>query len=172
MANPWSEQTSLKSDRRLTLLEAAIKQHQYRKDSLLEILHTAQELYGYLDKNLLSHVSKLLHLPQSHVYGVATFYNLFKLRKPGTHVVTVCMGTACYVKSAENLVSAIEREFNIKRGETTSDGRLSLFVTRCIGTCAMAPNAIVDGEIVGKATAEAVLKKVKTVVEGELVEAR
>ena len=165
-------QVGLKSDRRLAMLEATIKQHQYRRDALLEILHTAQELYGYLDKDLLLHVSKLLHLPPSHVYGVATFYNLFKLRKPGTHVVTVCMGTACYVKGAENIVSAIEREFNIKPGETTSDGKLSLFVTRCIGACAMAPNAIVDGEIVGKATADAALEKVKTVLEGEMAEAR
>ncbi|MEM2940108.1 MAG: bidirectional hydrogenase complex protein HoxE [Thermoproteota archaeon] len=172
MPDSEASQAGLKSDRRLAMLEATIKQHQYRKDALLEILHTAQELYGYLDKDLLLHVSKLLHLPPSHVYGVATFYNLFKLRKPGAHVVTVCMGTACYVKGAENLVSAVEREFNIKRGETTSDGRLSLFVTRCIGACAMAPNAIVDGEIVGKATAEAVLKRVKTVMEGEMAEAR
>lgn len=172
MPDSRASQAGLKSDRRLMMLEATIKQHQYRKDALLEILHTAQELYGYLDKDLLLDISKLLHLPPSHVYGVATFYNLFKLRKPGTHVVTVCMGTACYVKGAENLVSAVEREFNIKRGETTGDGRLSLFVTRCIGACAMAPNAIVDGEIIGKATAETVLKRVKTVMEGEMVEAR
>lgn len=166
------QETGLKSDRRLLMLEAAIKQHQYSKDALLEILHTAQELYGYLDKDLLLHVSKLLRLPPSHVYGVATFYNIFKLKKPGTHVVTVCMGTACYVKGAEDIVSAVEREFNVKRGGTTSDGRLSLFVTRCIGACAMAPNAIVDGETVGKATVENVLKRVRAVLEAEMVEAR
>ncbi len=154
------------------MLEATIKQHQYSKDALLEILHTAQELYGYLDRDLLLHVSRQLRLPPSQVYGVATFYNLFKLKKPGTHVVTVCMGTACYVKGAEDIVSAVEREFNVIRGGTTGDGRLSLFVTRCIGACAMAPNAIVDGETVGKATVENVLKRVKAVLEAEMVEAR
>ncbi|MEM2929267.1 MAG: NAD(P)H-dependent oxidoreductase subunit E [Thermoproteota archaeon] len=172
MPDSGIQKTGLKSDRRLLMLEAAVKQHQYSKDALLEILHTAQELYGYLDKDLLLHISKLLRLPPSHVYGVATFYNLFKLRKPGTHIVTVCMGTACYVKGVENIVSTIEREFNLKRGGTTSDGRLSLFVTRCIGACAMAPNAIVDGEVIGKATAEDVLKRVKAVMEAEMVEAR
>jgi bidirectional [NiFe] hydrogenase diaphorase subunit len=172
MPNSGGQQTGVKSDRRLQMLEAAIKQHQYSKDALLEILHTAQELYGYLDKDLLQHISRQLRLPPSHVYGVATFYNLFKLKKPGMHVVTVCMGTACYVKGAENIVSTIEREFNLKRGGTTSDGRLSLFVTRCIGACAMAPNAIVDGEVVGKATPEDVLRKVKSAMGAEMVEAR
>jgi len=172
MPDAGAQQAGLKADRRLMLLEAAIKKHQYRKDALLEILHTAQELYGYLDRDLLAYVSKLLRLPPSHVYGVATFYNLFKLKKPGTHVVTVCMGTACYVKGAEEIVSAIEREFNIKRGETTKDGRLSLFVTRCIGACAMAPNAIVDGETIGKASPDEVLKKIRAVLGAEMVEAR
>ncbi|MGQ9479645.1 MAG: NAD(P)H-dependent oxidoreductase subunit E [Thermoproteota archaeon] len=154
------------------MLEAAVKQHEYRRDALLEILHTAQELYGYLDRDILLHVSRLLHLPPSHVYGVATFYNIFKLKKPGTHIVTVCMGTACYVKGAEEIVSAIEREFNVKRGGTTGDERLSLFITRCIGACAMAPNAIVDGEAMGKATVEEVLRRVRGILENEKVEAR
>lgn len=172
MPDSRASQAGLKSDRRLTMLEATIKQHQYKKDALLEILQTAQELYGYLDKDLLLHISKLLRLPPSRVYGVATFYNLFKLKKPGAHIVTVCMGTACYVKGSEDIVSALEKEFNLKRGGTTSDGRLSLFVVRCIGACAMAPNAIVDGEVVGKATVETVLNRVKKVLEGEMVEAR
>lgn len=172
MPDTGVQKTGLKTDRRLTLLEAAIKKHRHSKDALLEILHTAQELYGYLDRDLLTHISKLLRLPPSHVYGVATFYNLFKLKKPGTHVVTVCMGTACYVKGVEDIVSAVEKEFNIKRGGTTEDGRLSLFVTRCIGACAMAPNAIVDGEIIGKATPEEVLKRIRAVLEAEKIEAR
>ncbi|MBO3769834.1 MAG: NAD(P)H-dependent oxidoreductase subunit E [Thermoproteota archaeon] len=167
MPDAGAQQAGLKADRRLMLLEAAIRKYQYRKDALLEVLHTAQELYGYLDRDLLIHISKLLRLPPSHVYGVATFYNLFKLKKPGTHVVTVCMGTACYVKGAEDLVLAVEREFNVKRGGTTADGKLSLFVTRCIGACAMAPNAIVDGETIGKATPEVVLKKIRAIMEAE-----
>lgn len=165
-------QTISKDDKRLVMLDAYIKKQQYRKDALIEILHTAQDLYGYLDRDIMLYVSKVLSLPTSHVYGVATFYNFFKLRKPGTHVVTVCLGTACYVKGAEEILSAIEGEFDVKRGETASDNRLSLFVTRCIGSCAMAPNVIIDEEVIGKASKEDVLSKIRSVVGVSIVEAR
>jgi len=151
----------LKDDKRLTILEKVMKEHQYQRSALLEILHRAQELYGYLDKGLLTRISESLNLPPSHVYGVATFYNFFKLKKPGEHVVTACMGTACYVRRVEEIISAIEREFNLKRGGSTADERLSLFITRCIGACAMAPNIIVDEGVVGKATKEAVLERIR-----------
>lgn len=148
------------------MLDKAIIKHQYRKDSLLEILHNAQELYGYLDKDLLLYISKSLNLPPSHVYGVATFYNFFKLKKPGTHTVTFCLGTACFVKGIEQILSAVEREFNVERGETSADGRLSLFVTRCIGACAMAPNIIVDDEVVGNVAKEASIERIKSLLAG------
>jgi len=148
-------------DKRLAILEKFVKDNQSQKSALLEILHRAQELYGYLDKRLLTLISMYLNLPPSHVYGVAAFYNFFRLKKPGDHVVTVCLGTACYVKGVEELVSAIEREFNLERGGSTTDGRLSLFITRCIGACAKAPNIVVDEEVIGKATKEAVLHKIK-----------
>jgi len=151
----------LKDDKRLTILEKAMKEHQYQRSALLEILHRAQELYGYLDKGLLTRISESLNLPPSHVYGVATFYNFFKLKKPGEHVVTACMGTACYVRGVEEIISAIEREFNLKRGDSTTDERLSLFITRCIGACAMAPNIVVDEGVIGKATKKAVLERIK-----------
>jgi len=167
-----SSQTVLMSDKRLLMLEAAMKQHQYRKDSLLEILRTVQELYGYLDKDLLIYVAKSLSLPSSHVYGVATFYNFFRMRKPGAHVVSVCMGTACYVKEAEEILLLVEREFNVRRGETSIDGRLSLFVTRCIGGCAMAPNIVIDDEVISKATKETVLNRIRVILGGKKVEAR
>lgn len=153
------------------MLDKFILQHQHRKDALLEILHYAQEQYGFLDKDVLTHVSDSLSLPPSHVLGVATFYNFFKLKKPGSHVVTFCLGTACFVKSVEEIISAVENEFDIKRNETRADGKLSLFITRCIGACAMVPNAIVDNAVVGKATPEAVIKKIDSVLGEEKVEA-
>jgi bidirectional [NiFe] hydrogenase diaphorase subunit len=162
----------LKDDTRLLLLDKTITQHQHRKDSLLEILHNAQEIYGYLDKDLLLYISKSLNLPPSHVYGVATFYNFFKLKKPGTHTVTFCLGTACFVRGIEEIISAVEGEFNVKRGETSADGRLSLFITRCIGACAMAPNVIVDNEHIGKATKEAAIEKIKSSLRRGEVETR
>ena len=148
------------------MLEKVMKEHDFQESALLEILHKAQEIYGYLGKDLLMDISQSLNLPPSHVFGVATFYSLFKLTEPGEHVVTGCLGTACYVKGVEEIMQAIEREFNVKRGETTPDGKLSLFVTRCIGACAMAPNIVVDDEVIGKATKEMVLEKIKLALGG------
>jgi bidirectional [NiFe] hydrogenase diaphorase subunit len=158
-------------DNRRLLLEKVLKEHNYQENALLEILHRAQEIYGYLDKDLLMDISGSLNIPPSHVYGVATFYSYFKLRKPGEHVVTGCLGTACYVKGVEQIMQAVEEEFNIKRGGSTTDGKLSLLVTRCIGACAMAPIIVVDDEVIGKATKEMVIAKIKSVLGGIKVEA-
>lgn len=143
-----------------------MKEHGFKESALLEILHRAQEIYGYLDKDLLMDVAGSLNLPPSHVYGVVTFYSIFKLTEPGEHIVTGCLGTACYVKGVEEIMQAIEREFNVRRGETTSDRKLSLFLTRCIGACAMAPNIVVDGEVIGKATKEVAIVKIRTAMGG------
>jgi len=153
-------------DNRRLLLEKVLKEHNYQESALLEILHRAQEIYGYLDKDLLMDIAGSLNIPPSHVYGVATFYSFFKLRKPGEHIVTSCLGTACYVKEVEQIMEAIEKEFNVKRGGSTPDGKLSLIVTRCIGACAMAPNVVVDDEVIGKATKEIVIEKIKNVLGG------
>jgi bidirectional [NiFe] hydrogenase diaphorase subunit len=153
-------------DNRRSLLEKVLKEHNYQESALLEILHRAQEIYGYLDKDLLMDISGSLNIPPSHVYGVATFYSFFKLRKPGEHIVTSCLGTACYVKKVEEIMQAVEQEFHIKRGGSTSDGKLSLLVTRCIGACAMAPNIVVDDEVLGRATKEQVISKIKDVLGG------
>ena len=152
------------------MLEKVLKEHNYQESALLEILHRAQEIYGYLDKDLLMDISESLNLPPSHVYGVVTFYSYFKLRKPGEHVVTGCLGTACYVKGVEPIMEAIEQEFHLKRGGSTADGKLSLLLTRCIGACAMAPNIVVDDEVIGKATKEAVIQKIKEKLGGTATE--
>ena len=153
-------------DKRRLLLEKVMKEHNYQESALLEILHQAQEIYGYLDKDLLMDISGSLNLPPSHVYGVTTFYSFFKLRKPGQHIVTGCLGTACYVRDVEQIIEAIENKFKLKRGGSTADGKLSLLITRCIGACAMAPNIVVDGEVIGKATKEMVIEKIENVLGG------
>jgi bidirectional [NiFe] hydrogenase diaphorase subunit len=156
----------LKDDNRKMMLDKVIKKFDYEASSLLEVLHKAQEFYGFLDKNLMTYIANALRLPPSHVVGVATFYSFFKLKAPGEHVVTGCLGTACYVKAVDEIMTAIEQEFNLKRGGSTPDGKLSLFTTRCIGACAMAPNIIVDDEVIGKATKEVVLERVRLTVAG------
>jgi bidirectional [NiFe] hydrogenase diaphorase subunit len=151
-------------DKRRLLLEKVLKENDFQESALLEILHRAQEIYGYLDKDLLMDISGSLNIPPSHVFGVATFYSYFKLRKPGQHVVTGCLGTACYVKGVEEIIQAIEKEFNLKRGGSSPDGKLSLLATRCIGACAMAPTLVVDDEVIGKATKEIMIEKIKSVL--------
>jgi len=158
-------------DKRRLSLEKVLKEHNYQKSALLEILHHAQEIYGYLDKDLLMDISESLNLPTSHVYGVATFYSFFKFKQPGQHIVTGCLGTACYVKEVEQIFEAIEKEFDVKRGGSTSDGRLSLLVTRCIGACAMAPNIVIDDGVVGKATKEIVVERIRKILGGIQTEA-
>jgi len=153
-------------DNRRVLLEKVLKEHNYQESALLEILHRAQEIYGYLDKDLLMDVAESLNIPPSHVYGVTTFYSFFKLKKPGQHIVTSCLGTACYVKDVEQIMEAVEKEFSVKRGGSTADGKLSLLITRCIGACAMAPNIVVDDEVIGKATKEIVIEKIRNVLGG------
>jgi len=162
----------LKDDKRRELLDKFMKTHEYEEGALLEILHKTQGLYGHLDNESLMYVAQSLNLPPSHVYGVATFYSFFKLKKPGKHVVTGCLGTACYVKGVEEIMQAIECEFNLKRGESTADGKLSLFVTRCVGACALAPSIVIDGEIMGKATPEMALEKIKALLGGVKAETR
>jgi bidirectional [NiFe] hydrogenase diaphorase subunit len=154
------------SETRRSMLEKVLKEQNFQESALLEILHKAQEIYGYLSKDLLMDISQSLNLPPSHVFGVATFYSLFKLTEPGEHIVTGCLGTACYVKGVEEIMQAVEREFKLKRGETTPDRKLSVFVTRCIGACAMAPNMVVDDEVIGKATKELVLEKIRLALRG------
>ncbi len=156
----------IRDDKRRALLEKVLKDNNYQESALLEILHQAQEIYGYLDKDLLMDISGSLNLPPSHVFGVVTFYSFFKLKKSGEHVVTGCLGTACYVKGVEQIIEAIEAEFELKRGGSTADGKLSLLLTRCIGACAMAPNIVVDDQVIGKATKEVVIQKIKEALGG------
>src|SRR6476660_7097685 len=101
-------------DKRFKILEVHMKKHQFRHDALIEVLHKAQELFGYLDDDLLLFVSYKLKLPPSRVYGVATFYHFFTLKPQGEHTCIVCMGTACYVKGGEKVNAAVQERTGIR----------------------------------------------------------
>jgi bidirectional [NiFe] hydrogenase diaphorase subunit len=146
-------------DKRFDLLDAALRRHQFRPDALIEVLHAAQELFGSLSDDLLVYVGRALKLPLSRVYGVATFYHLFTLKPKGAHTCTVCLGTACYVDGAAKLLHAISRVHGVKPGETTADGRLSLVVARCVGACGVAPVVMLDHELRGNETPDALLAR-------------
>jgi bidirectional [NiFe] hydrogenase diaphorase subunit len=148
-------------DKRFKLLEVTMKRHQFRSDSLIEVMHAAQELFGFLEQDLLFFIARHLKLPPSKVFGVATFYNFFSLRPRGEHTCVVCTGTACYVKGADELLKAIEQLAGIKASETTANGKLSLVTARCLGACGIAPAVVLDGTVKGKETPESVVFQVK-----------
>ncbi|MBU6402493.1 MAG: bidirectional hydrogenase complex protein HoxE [Verrucomicrobia bacterium] len=129
-----------------------MKKHQHRQDALIEVLHKAQELFGYLDDDVLRFLATRLRLPPSRVYGVATFYHFFTLKPKGAHTCVVCLGTACYVKGAAQVLAAVEARAGIRAGETTSDNRLSLLTARCIGACGIAPAVVYDGAVTPRQT--------------------
>lgn len=139
--------TTVVTDERFALLDRSLRKAHYAQDQLIELLHTAQDVFGYLPPEVLRYVAEQLELPPSRVYGVATFYHLFTLDPPGEHVCTVCTGTACFVKGSDEIVAAIHAAFDVPPGETTADGRLSLATARCLGSCSLAPMVVVDGEV-------------------------
>ncbi|WP_052263423.1 bidirectional hydrogenase complex protein HoxE [Geobacter pickeringii] len=143
---------ALASDPRFTAVERTLKQYQYRPDALIEVLHVAQEAFGYLSDELMDHVARQLKVPLSRVYGVATFYHFFSLEPQGEHSCVVCTGTACYVKRSGEIVKRLEGEFGVKAGNTTADGKLTLSTVRCLGSCGLAPVVVLDGEIAGRNT--------------------
>ncbi|HEU5069903.1 MAG TPA: bidirectional hydrogenase complex protein HoxE [Verrucomicrobiae bacterium] len=147
-------------DKRFKILEVHMKKHQFRQDALIEVLHKAQELFGYLEDDLLLFVAHKLKLPPSRVYGVATFYHFFNLKPQGEHTCVVCLGTACYVKGADKVMNALQDRLKIRPGETTPDGKVSLLTARCIGACGIAPAVTYDGHVAPKQTAEAALEKI------------
>jgi bidirectional [NiFe] hydrogenase diaphorase subunit len=149
-------------DKRFKILEVHMKKHQFRQDALIEILHKAQELFGYLEDDLLLFVAYKLKLPASRVYGVATFYHFFQLKPQGKHTCVVCLGTACYVKGADKIINGIQEKYKIKSGETTADNKLSLLTARCIGACGIAPAVTYDGHVAAKQTLETALEKITT----------
>jgi bidirectional [NiFe] hydrogenase diaphorase subunit len=148
-------------DKRFKLLEVTMKRHQFRHDALIEVLHHAQQLFGYLDHDVLYFVAHHLKLPPSKVYGVATFYHFFSLKPPGKHTCVVCLGTACYVKGAADLLTVVEERSHIRPGETTTDGELSLLTARCLGACGVAPVVVLDGKIRPHETPQALLGEMK-----------
>jgi bidirectional [NiFe] hydrogenase diaphorase subunit len=151
-------------DLKFKLIDKTLKRFQFQQDALIEILHAAQEAFGHLDDEVLDYVSRQLQLPPSWVYGVATFYNFFSLDAQGQHICVVCMGTACYVKGAGEIVKQIEEEFNVKCGSTTADGKLTLLAARCLGNCSLAPMLTIDGEVYGKETAATSIAALKATI--------
>ena len=144
-------------DDRFIVIDKHLKRTRYSQDQLIETLHIAQDVFGYLDEGILIYVARALLLPPSRVFGVATFYHLFTFDPPGDHTCTVCTGTACFVKGADDIVRVVGEAFDVAAGTTTEDGALTLKTARCLGSCGLAPVVLLDGEVTGREGADAIL---------------
>ena len=132
------------------------------KSALIPLLQDIQGIYNYLPENALKDISAFVDIPLSRVYGVATFYNQFRLTPIGENVIKVCRGTACHVKNSANILVAIENELNVKAGETTRDKKFTLEVVNCIGACSIAPVILVNEDYYGRLAVKDVSKILKT----------
>lgn len=126
------------------------KEHGNQAGELINILHKAQHLFGYLPPEVQRIVANELNIPVSKVYGVVTFYSFFTMEPKGEHPISVCMGTACYVRGAEKVLDEFKRILKINVGETTPDGKYSLSSLRCVGACGLAPVVLVGERVFGR----------------------
>lgn len=137
-------------------LKEVIAKHKEQPGGLMPILQEAQGIYGYLPIEVQTMIADGLDISLFEVYGVATFYSQFSLTPKGEHRVSVCLGTACYVKGSDKILEAVESHLGIKSGECTLDGMFSIDSCRCVGACGLAPVMMVDEDVYGKVTPEQV----------------
>jgi NADH-quinone oxidoreductase subunit E len=137
-------------------IKGVLARHNNDHGMLVGILQDTQAELGYLPKEAMAEISKSLHIPLSRVYGVATFFKAFSLAPRGRHQINVCLGTACHVRGADNILDTVERELGIKSGESDKDLNFSLETVNCVGACALGPIVIIDGDYAGEMKVDAV----------------
>ncbi|WP_315119519.1 NADH-quinone oxidoreductase subunit NuoE [uncultured Clostridium sp.] len=129
-----------------------------KEDALITVLHRAQKIFGYLPREVQNFIAEKLDVPVSKVYGVVTFYSYFNTEPKGKYVVSVCMGTACFVRGAGDVLHEFENKLNLKTGETTKDGMFTLDALRCVGACGLAPVVTINDKVYGHVTKDQVGK--------------
>jgi len=156
---------TMKKDEKMDELNAymqTLKCKDRPESQLIAILHKAQSLYGFLSTEVMNHIAETMDIPTAHIWGVATFYHYFNLVKPGKFVISVCLGTACYVKGAGEILQTLKDELKIGVGETTKDGLFTLQEARCLGACGLAPVIMIDEKIYGDLTPRRVVEILKS----------
>ncbi len=131
-------------------VETAIKKWKKKKGSLIMALHDIQDREGYVPREASLKLASAMAVPLARIYEVLTFYNYFRLESPGKAVISVCTGTACFLKGAPDIISTLEEELRISEGETTDDGLFHLQTVRCVGCCGLAPVVVINGKTYGK----------------------
>ena len=132
----------------------SLKDAEHPESNLINILHKAQALFGYLSSDVMDKISSAIGVPTAHIWGVVTFYHYFNLTPQGKYPIFICLGTACYVKGAEKILNTIKSVLNIDFGETTADGLFTLRETRCLGACGLAPVMMIGDKIYGELTSK------------------
>lgn len=138
------------TDENFDKLSLAIEKYKNTDGPLMPILHEGQKIFGALPLEVQRKISEALNVPLAEIYGVVTFYSQFTLEPKGEFVVGVCLGTACYVKGAQNIIDRISRDLGVKVGKSSEDGKFSLEATRCIGACGLAPVLTVNEDVYGR----------------------
>jgi len=158
---------------KLQKLEDYIDNLEEKDGCLINVLHEAQDLFGFLPRDLQLFIGRKLDIPAAKVFGVTTFYSFFTMEPRGKHVISICMGTACFVKGAEKILNEFRSILNIKDNNTSEDGLFTIDTLRCVGACGLAPVVIIDGKVFGRVKVEDVkdILKEYTETEKELIEA-
>jgi NADH-quinone oxidoreductase subunit E len=142
----------------LAPLQEVLEEYKSKQGAVIPVLQKAQEIYGWLPEEVLKAVAEGMNVPLSKIYGVATFYAQFYLKRRGRHIVQQCDGTACHVRGAGRIIEAVEKHLGIKAGETTPDYRVTYEVVYCLGSCGLAPVAMVDDKMVGQLVPEKMIE--------------
>ena len=133
-----------------------LKRYENVQGSLMPILNESQRIFGCIPFSVQKLISETIGIPMAEIYGVITFYSHFSLEPKGEHIVSVCMGTACYVKNAQRILEELEKETDTKTGKTSADGKFTIEATRCIGACGLAPVVTVNKDVYGRLTIDQV----------------
>jgi NADH:ubiquinone oxidoreductase subunit E len=145
----------------LSPMNGILAQYQGQPGALIPILQQTQNIYGYLPIEAMQHIADGLGITLGKIYSVATFYAQFYLERRGKHLLRLCDGTACHVRGTPLLLTAVEDKFHIGPGETTTDGELTVELVYCVGSCALAPVAVLDGQVMGRLRQETLMRQVK-----------
>ena len=158
-----AEETMVLAEEALDMapLDEVLEEYAAVRGAVIPVLQKAQEIYGYLPDEVLRYISGKIAVPYSQIYGVATFYSQFYLERRGRHTVRVCDGTACHVRGASKIIRALEQDLGVSAGETTPDYRVTLEVVFCLGSCGLAPVAVIDDNVVGRLVPEKAVELVR-----------
>lgn len=148
-------------------IERLCEKYKPIKDNLIQMLNEVQEHYGYVPMYIQKELSEYLKIPMAEIYGVVTFYSRFTLKPKGKYSISVCLGTACFVKGSQKIMDRLKDRLKIEPGETTADGKFSIEETRCVGACGLAPVFTVNGEVYGKATVQKLDQVLDELMKGE-----